>query len=79
MFYFLCKCIICNYWYLFDTSFTFQPEVCNSCHNLIQKPMNFDNVAIVAIVTIKGNDIEFIFCIRVKMKEEMIIDFSFCI
>ena len=40
--------------------------------------MNFD-VAIVAIVTIKGNDMEFIFCIRVKMKEEMIIDFSFCI
>ena len=31
----------------------FQPEVCNGCHDLIQKPISFNNVIIVAV---KGND-----------------------
>ena len=31
------ECIICHYWYFLDIDFTFQPEVCNGCHDLMQK------------------------------------------
>ena len=47
------KFIICHYWYFLNINFKFQPEVCNGCHNLMQKAMNFNDVA---IVTFKGND-----------------------
>ena len=47
------ECIICHYWYFLDINFSFQPEVCNGCHDLMQKGMNFNNVA---IVTLKRND-----------------------
>ena len=48
-----------------DINFEFQTDVCNGGHNLMQKAMNFNDIA---IVTIRGNDYEFIFCIGVKMK-----------
>ena len=46
------ECIICHYWYFLETKFKFQPEVCNGCHDLIQKVMNFNDVA---VVFVKGN------------------------
>ena len=33
--------------------FNFEPYVCNGCHNLMQKDMNFNDFA---IVSVKGND-----------------------
>ena len=58
------ECNICHYWYVLDKSFNYDPYLCNGCHDLMQKAMSFKNVA---IVSIKGNIIESIFLILVKM------------
>ena len=34
-------------------NFSYEPYLCNGCHDLMQKAMNFNDVA---IVSIKGND-----------------------
>ena len=44
---------ICHYWYFLDKRFKYEPNFCNGCHNLMQKAMNFNDVAIVPIT---GND-----------------------
>ena len=36
-----------------EFTFNYEPYLCNGCHDLMQKAMNFDDVA---IVSIKGND-----------------------
>ena len=59
------KCVICHYWCILEISFRFQPEVCNGCHNLMQKTMSFNNFS---NAFLKEIIIEFIFGIRVKMK-----------
>ena len=46
-------CDICHYWYLLDKNFSYEPYLCSGCHDLMQKAMNFDDVA---IVSIKGSD-----------------------
>ena len=47
------ECGICHYWCFLDISFSYQPYLCNGCHDLMQKAMNFKDVA---IVSVKGND-----------------------
>ena len=47
------ECDICHYWYFLDENFKYEPYLCNGCHDLIQKAMNFNDVA---VVSIKGND-----------------------
>ena len=47
------ECDICHYWYFLDKNFNYEPYLCNGCHELMQKAMNFNDVA---IVSIKGND-----------------------
>ena len=46
-------CDICHYWYFLDKSFNYEHYLCNGCHDLMQKAMNFNDVA---IDSIKGND-----------------------
>ena len=46
-------CVISHYWYFLDKNFSYELYLCNGCHDLMQKAMNFNNVA---IVSIKGND-----------------------
>ena len=46
------ECDICHYWYFLDKNFNYEPYLCNGCHDLMQKAMNFN----AAIVSIKGND-----------------------
>ena len=41
------KCDICHYWYFKDISFKYRSYLCNGCHDLIQKAMSFNNIAIV--------------------------------
>ena len=53
------ECNICHYWYFLDKNFNYDPYLCNECHDLMQKAMNFKNVA---IVSIKGNDYRIHFC-----------------
>ena len=47
------ECNICHYWYFLDKNFNYDPYHCNGCHDLMEKAMNFKNVA---IVSIKGSD-----------------------
>ena len=47
------ECGICHYWYFLDINFSYQPYICNGCHDLMQKAMNFNDVA---IVSVKVND-----------------------
>ena len=47
------ECDICYYWYFKDISFKYEPYLCNSCHGLMQKAMNFNYVT---IVSVKGSD-----------------------
>ena len=46
------ECDICHYWYFKDISFKYEPYLCNGCHDLMQKAMSFNDVA---IVYVKGN------------------------
>ena len=47
------ECHICCYWYFLDSHFSYEPYLSNGCHDLMQKAMNFNDVA---IVSSKGND-----------------------
>ena len=47
------ECDICHYWYFKDIGFKYEPYLCNGCHNLMQRAMNINDVA---IVSVKGND-----------------------
>ena len=46
------ECNICHYWYFKDIGFKYEPYLCNGCHDLMQKAMGFNNIA---IVYVKGN------------------------
>ena len=46
------ECDICHYCYFKDIGFKYEPYLCNGCHDLMQKPMSFNNIA---IVYVKGN------------------------
>ena len=46
------ECDICHYWYFKNIGFKYEPYLCNGCHDLMQKAMSFNNVA---IVYVKGN------------------------
>ena len=35
-----------RYWYFKDIGFKCQPYLCNGCHDLMQKAINFNNIAI---------------------------------
>ena len=43
---------ICYDWYFEDIGFTYEPYLCNGCHDLMQKAMSFSDVD---IVFVKGN------------------------
>ena len=47
------ECDICHYWYFLDKSFNYEPYLRNGYHDLMQKAMNFNDVA---IALIKEND-----------------------
>ena len=47
------ECDICHYCYFLNKNFNYEPYLCNCCHDLMQKAMNFNDVA---IAFIKGND-----------------------
>ena len=43
------ECDICHYWYFKDIGLKYEPYICNGCHDLRQKAMSFNNIAIVYI------------------------------
>ena len=40
---------ICHYWYFLDKGFKYELHLCNACHDLRQKAINFNDVAIVSV------------------------------
>ena len=38
------ECDMCHYWYSKDIGFKYEPDLCNGCHDLMQKPMSFINI-----------------------------------
>ena len=40
---------ICHYWYFKDVGLQYENYLCNGCHDLMQKAMSFNNVAIVYV------------------------------
>ena len=40
---------ICHYQYFKNIGFKYEPHFCNGCHDLMQKAMSFNNVAIVYV------------------------------
>ena len=47
------ECDFCHYWYILDKNFNYEPYLCNGCHDLMPKALNFNDVV---IVSINGND-----------------------
>ena len=43
------ECDICHYWYFKDIGFKYELYLSNGCHDLMQKAMSFNNIAIVYI------------------------------
>ena len=39
----------CHYWYFKNIGFKHEPYLCNGCHDLMQKAVSFNNVAIVYV------------------------------
>ena len=46
------KCDICHYWYFKNIGLKYERYLCNACHNLMQKALSFNNIA---IVHVEGN------------------------
>ena len=57
------ECDICYYWYFKDIGFKYEPYVCHGCHDLMQKAMSFNDVA---IAYIKRNPYRIHFCYMSK-------------
>ena len=60
------ECDICHYLYFKDIGFKYEPYLGNGCHDLMQKPIDFNDVA---IVSIKKVIIESNCSIRAKMMQ----------
>ena len=43
------ECDICPDWCFKDVGFKYEPYLCNGCHDVMQKAMDFNNIAIVYI------------------------------
>ena len=67
------ECDICHYWYFADIGFKYEKYLCNVCHDLMQKAMSFNNIA---IVYVKGNAYKIIFWYMSKQDAINIINSS---
>ena len=47
------ECDICHYWHFLEKGFEYEPDLCNGCHDLMQRVINFNDVS---IVYVKRND-----------------------
>ena len=43
------ECDICHYWYFKDICFKYERYLCSGCHDLMQKAMGFNNIAIIYV------------------------------
>ena len=38
---------ICHYWCFLDKNFKYEPYLCNGCHDLMQKAMDFNDISLI--------------------------------
>ena len=43
------ECMLCHYWYFLNKNFSFGSYLCDGCYNMMQKSINFKNIAVVCI------------------------------
>ena len=43
------ECDVCHYWYFTDIGFKYESYLCNSCHDLMQKAMSFNDTVVVYV------------------------------
>ena len=43
------ECKICHYWYFLDKNFSYGPYLWDGCYNIMQKSIDFKNIAIVYV------------------------------
>ena len=43
------ECMLCHYWYFLDKNFSYGPYLCVGCYNIMQKSIDFENIAIVHV------------------------------
>ena len=43
------ECMLCHYWCFLDRNFSYGPYLCDSCYNMMQKSLDFQNIAIVYV------------------------------
>ena len=43
------ECMLCHYWYFLDKNFSYGPSLCDGCYDIMQKSIDFKNIAIVHI------------------------------
>ena len=51
------ECDIRHYWYFKDIGFKYEPYLCNESHDLMQKAMNFNDIAVVLLKKILQNSL----------------------
>ena len=45
--------MLCNYWYVKDVEFKFEPRFCNKCHDVLMTAYELKNIV---ILNVKGVD-----------------------
>ena len=43
------ECMLCHYWYFLDKNFSYGPNLCDGCYNMMQKCSKLKNIAIVHV------------------------------
>ena len=43
------ECMLCHYWYFLNKNFSYGPNLCHGCYNVMQKSNNFKTIAVVHI------------------------------
>ena len=64
------KIMLCHFWYFLDKNFSYEPYLCNGCHNIMQKPIDFKSIAIVHL-TESAYRIYFLYMNKRKAKNLM--------
>ena len=41
--------MLCHYWYFLEKNFSYEPYLCDGCYNIMQKSVNFRNIAIIHV------------------------------
>ena len=62
------ECMFCHYWYYLNKNFTYGSFTCDGCYNIVQKSIDFKNIAIVRVK--KSGYTEFILKILVNIKQK---------